>query len=115
MTSRLAVSLVLAAAAVAGAWTWSQARHERRLMTQELDRRGSILVESLRELSAPLVKRKDRAGLQRLLDRMEARERLRGIAVFGPDGAELASAGGPERLAAPAATEDPSPRCAALA
>ncbi len=115
ITVRLAVSLVLAAAGVSSAWTYSQARRERRLLTQELDRRGTILTETLRELAVPLAARGDDAGLARMAGRLARREKPRAVAIFGKDGRAAASAGALDGLLAPPPTADPEPRCAASA
>jgi trehalose 6-phosphate synthase len=111
ITVRLAVALVLAAAGVSSLWTYSQARRERRMLNEELDRRGAILTETMRDLAAPLAAHKETKGLARLADRLNRREKPRAIAVFDKDGKISASAGALDGLIAPTATTVPDPVC----
>jgi len=74
VTTRLVVSIVLAAAFVSAGWTWISARSERAQLLYELDHRGALLTESLREASEPLIKRSDAKALARLVDKFGRRE-----------------------------------------
>ena len=94
LTARLVASLVLSAALVSGAWTWFAARAERGRLTAELDHRGALLAETLRDSVEPLVSKRDRRGLERLLSRYAGRSRLRGAAVHAPDGTTLHASDG---------------------
>ncbi|MDE2141534.1 MAG: trehalose-6-phosphate synthase [Elusimicrobia bacterium] len=114
VTLRLVASLVLAASLVVGASTAYQARREKTRMTVELDRRGGLLAESLRELAAPLAERKDAKGLSRLVKKYGGRERLMGLAVFGADGRALAVTGGLEGVEPVPVPDDGTPVCSVL-
>ena len=94
LTIRLVASLVLSAALVSGAWTWFAARAERGRLTTELDHRGALLAETLKDSVEPLARKNDREGLKRLLSRYAGRSRLRGAAVHAADGSTYAASTG---------------------
>ena len=90
ITLRLIISLVLAATAVVFVSTGFQARQEQVRLEEELERRASVLAESLQESAEPLVASENLDGLRRLVERFGDRERLAGIAVYASDGRPLA-------------------------
>ncbi|UPT73457.1 MAG: trehalose-6-phosphate synthase [Elusimicrobiota bacterium] len=94
VTFRLVVSIVLAAAAVSAGWTFFSARAERARLIDELDHRGSLLAEGLREAAEPLAKRADAKALERIAGRFGGRERLRGVSLHRPDGTAVAATSG---------------------
>lgn len=114
VTFRLVASLVVSAGLVVGASTAYQARQEKKRLTVELDRRGGLLLESLRELAGPLAARKDAKGLARLVEKYGRRERLKGLAVFDPAGRVLAVTAGLEGLTPKSGIEEGVPVCDAL-
>lgn len=90
ITLRLILSLVIAAATVVFVSTGFQARQERVRLEEELERRASVLAESLQESAEPLVASENVGGLRRLVQRFGDRERLAGVAVYAGDGRPLA-------------------------
>ncbi len=94
VTTRLVVSIVLAAALVSAGWTFYQARGERAHLLEELNHRGALLAESLREATEPLAKRADAKALSRIADKFSGRRRLRGISLHAPDGKTLVATAG---------------------
>ena len=90
ITLRLILALVLAAAAVVFISTGFQARQEQVRLEEELERRASVLAESLQESAEPLVASENLEGLRRLVQRFGDRERLAGIVVYASDGQPLA-------------------------
>jgi len=94
VTTRLVVSIVLAATFVSAGWTWFQARRERAQLLNELDHRGSLLAEGLREAAEPLAKRADAKALSRLAEKFGHRDRLRGVSLNAPDGTTLVATAG---------------------
>jgi trehalose-6-phosphate synthase len=114
VTFRLVASLVVSAALVVGASTAYQARQEKERLIVELDRRGGLMAESLRELAGPLAARRDTKGLSRLVEKYGRRERLKGVAVFDADGKVFAVTRGLEGLEAKPGLDEGLPVCAAL-
>src|SRR3989338_8567245 len=90
ITLRLILSLVVAASAVVFISAGYQARQERVRLQEELERRASVLAESLQESAEPLVASENLEGLRRLVQRFGDRERLAGIVVYASDGQPLA-------------------------
>ncbi len=90
VTLRLIFSLMLAAAAVVFISTGFQARQEQGRLEEELARRAAVLADSLQESVEPLASGGNLEGLQRLVQRFGARERLAGIAVYTNEGHPLA-------------------------
>ena len=86
ITLRLIVSLVLAVTSVTAGFSLYQVDKEKSRMASSLERRTSILADSLRESVAYLVRRGLSARLEGLVVRFGNRKRLEGIAVFDMDG-----------------------------
>ncbi|MHB8174393.1 MAG: trehalose-6-phosphate synthase [Nitrospirota bacterium] len=91
ITVRLIVSLVLVVAVVTAAFSFYQVDKEKSRMTDELERRTTVLADSLRESVATLVRAGLSVRLNRLVVRFGNRKRLKGIAVFDTDGNIIAS------------------------
>jgi trehalose 6-phosphate synthase len=91
ITIRLIVSLTLVVALVAVGSSFHQVRKERLRLASDMDRRVSLLADSLRESVVPLVRSDSREKLDRLVERFGNRERLLGIAIFDRQGDALAS------------------------
>jgi trehalose 6-phosphate synthase len=94
VTTRLIVSIVLAASLVSAGWTWFQARIERAHLREELNHRGTLLAESLREAAEPLAKRADAKALTRIVEKFGGHKGLRGISLHAPDGKTLVATPG---------------------
>ena len=98
MALKLVLPLIVSVAVVSVLFSAYQVRTERRVLRTDLSRRAEILGQGLQEGVEPLLeKASDRdvdkvsdKALQRLIDRFEGRERLRGVAVYGANGATLA-------------------------
>jgi len=91
ITLRLVVSLVLVVGLVAIAFSFNQVRTERIRLTSDLERRSTILAESLQESVTPLVTSDSPEKLNRLVQRFGNRDRFQGIAVHDARGQLLAS------------------------
>ncbi len=91
ITIRLIVSLTLVVALVAIGSSFHQVREERLLLASDLERRISMLAESLQESVVPLLRSDSRGKLDRLVERFGNRERLQGIAIFDRKGELLYS------------------------
>jgi alpha,alpha-trehalose-phosphate synthase [UDP-forming] len=96
ITIRLIVTLVVAVASVACVSAYFQVRQERLRLNDEMGRRARLLAESLRETVEPMLPKKTGKGAQasaaltRLVEKFSNRERLKGTAVYSPDGTALA-------------------------
>ena len=98
ITVRLVVSLVFVVGLVAGGFSFYQVRTERIRLTSELERRTTILAESIQESVTPLILSDSSEKLSRLVKRFSKRERFQGIAVHDVHGQLLASTADLERL-----------------
>src|SRR3990167_8891158 len=78
---RLILSLISIVALVAFLFSVWQARHEEQRLKSDLERRSSIIADSLKLSVEPLLLTDDTKYLQRIVDRFSNRERLVGIAV----------------------------------
>jgi len=90
ITLRLIVSLVVVLSLAASLFAWYQVRSERARLSEEIDRRASILAESLQETVEPLLTERAISRLQKAVERFTKRERLAGVAVYTPAGEALA-------------------------
>lgn len=81
--------LVIAVAAV-GFSLW-QARQEESRLKNELERRASVIADSLKESIEPLLSKNFPESLKRIVDKFSNRERLLGVSVFGFQGNLLAA------------------------
>src|SRR5579863_9764204 len=98
MALKLVLPLIISVAVVSVLFAGYQVRTERRVLRSDLSRRAEILGQNLQEGVEPILekipdKEPDRTpdkALQRLVDRFEGRERLKGVAVYGANGATLA-------------------------
>lgn len=83
ITVRLIVFLMAIITMVVSAFTFFQARHEKNVMMDELDRRSIVLAESLQESVEPLLDGPKQKELARIVEKFGNRERLAGIAIYG--------------------------------
>ncbi len=83
MTLQFILSMIVIVCCVAGGSSYLLVRQEKQRQTEELDRRSSLLAESLEESVASALSRKAEADLQRIVRRLENRSlysfRLDGI------------------------------------
>ncbi len=68
----------------------NQVRSEKRGLRADLERRASILGESLQEIVEPALESGSHQQLRRVVDQFGNRERLEGVAVYGDGGQVLA-------------------------
>jgi len=90
MALKMVLPLIISVAVVSVLFAGYQVRTERRVLRNDLSRRAEILGQGLQESVEPLLDRMPDKSLQRLVDRFEGRERLRGVAVYSASGATLA-------------------------
>ena len=93
-TLKIVLPLIVSVAAVSLLFAAYQVRTEKQLLRNDLSRRSEILGESLQESVEPLLERGPDRSLQRLVERFEQREHLKGVAVYGDTGALLAITSG---------------------
>jgi len=82
ITFRIVLSIIVVVSAIAFLLTLFQAQQEREGLRRDLDRRTSLLAESLRETIEPLVGQPQAARLQHVVENFGNRERLAGVAVY---------------------------------
>ncbi len=85
ITLRLVLSLVAVITMVVALFTFLQVRHEEKVMLEEMERRGALLAESLQDSIEPHLAPRNEKGLARIVEKFGNRERVAGIAVYGPD------------------------------
>lgn len=95
---RIIVPLVLIIAAVAGLFAFWRANGERVRLTNDLERRSSLIADGLRETLTPLLDNGSTDSTARILNRFSNRERLVGVAVYDPTGRFLAASADLEKL-----------------
>jgi trehalose-6-phosphate synthase len=91
ITIRLVVSLVLVLALVAVVFSFYQVREERTRLTSDLERRSTVLSDSLQESVTPLIASDPPGKLNLLVQRFGNREKFQGVAVHDAGGRLLAS------------------------
>lgn len=85
VTVRLILTIMASVMLVVALFTWQQARHERSVLLDEINKRSAVMVASLAE-TAPEPKR--------LVEKFSGRKDLLGLAVYGPQNELLASTKG---------------------
>lgn len=90
ITLRLVLAIVTVVSVIVLAFTLLQVRQERQRQMGDLERRTSLLAESLGETVEPLVGQGQSARLQRIVEKFGNRERLAGVAVYDTKGLPLA-------------------------
>ena len=90
ITIRLVLSISVVVSVIVLAFTLVQVRQEKQRQRADLERRTSLLAESLEETVEPLVGQGHSARLQRIVERFGNRERLAGVAVYDMHGLPLA-------------------------
>ncbi|MDD5558978.1 trehalose-6-phosphate synthase [Candidatus Methylomirabilis sp.] len=90
VTLRLVLAIVTVVSVIVLAFTLLQVRQEKLRQMSDLERRTSLLAESLGETVEPLVGQGQSARLQRIVEKFGNRERLAGVAVYDTKGLPLA-------------------------
>jgi trehalose 6-phosphate synthase len=94
ITARLIVALAVAAGVVVGVATFVQMRTERARLKEDLERRGSILAESIDTAVDPALFKRDGKRIAQFAEKFNNRGRLTGIAVCDARGAVLSASAG---------------------
>lgn len=89
ITLRLVLAIVTVVSVIVLAFTVLQVRQERQRQMGDLERRTSLLAESLGESVEPLIGQ-GQSRLQRIVEKFGNRERLAGVAVYDTKGLPLA-------------------------
>lgn len=90
ITFRLIVSLIVIVTSITLLSTYLVVNEEKAKQYEELDRRSSLLAESLQEVIEPQLERKNYQDLKRLVNKFGNRERLLGVSVYSGDGMIIA-------------------------
>ena len=96
ITIRLIFFLVVVIAVAASSFSFWQAREEESRLKNELERRASVIADSLKESIEPLLLNTSPESLKRIVNKFSNRERLIGVSVFGLEGDLLAASAGLE-------------------
>ena len=86
LSFRLILFLVVGITLVTFLVARNQVRSEKRGLRADLERRASILAESLQEIIEPALEKGSPDQLRRIVDRFGNRERLAGVAVYDAKG-----------------------------
>jgi trehalose-6-phosphate synthase len=79
---RIILSIVVVMSILVFLFTLAQVRQERERLTTDLERRSSLLGESLKETIEPLLEKGRPQDLQKIVEKFGNRERLAGVAIF---------------------------------
>jgi alpha,alpha-trehalose-phosphate synthase [UDP-forming] len=79
---RIILSIVVVISVLVLLFTLMQVRQEKERLTIDLERRSSLLGESLKETIEPLLEKGSPGRLQKIVDKFGNRERLAGVAVY---------------------------------
>ena len=79
---RIIVSIVVVISVLVFLFTLMQVRQEKERLTIDLQRRSSLLGESLKETIEPLLEKGGSGRLQKIVEKFGNRERLAGVAVY---------------------------------
>lgn len=90
VTLRLVLSIVVVVSLIVLAFTLVQVQQERGRLRTDLERRASLVAESLGETIESLVEQGHSRRLQRIVEKFGDRERLAGVAVYDRAGNPLA-------------------------
>lgn len=94
ITTRLVAPLILVAAFVAMAFSYTQVRSERIRLAEDLERRAVVLAESFQETLKDRLRQNAAQKIDRLVKQFGNRDKLAGIAVYDAEGKALASTPG---------------------
>src|SRR4030042_1125716 len=79
---RIILSIVVVISVLVFLFTLMQVRQEKERLTIDLQRRASLLGESLKETIEPLLEKGRPERLQKIVEKFGNRERLAGVAVY---------------------------------
>ncbi|MCX5909895.1 MAG: trehalose-6-phosphate synthase [Deltaproteobacteria bacterium] len=79
---RIILSIVVVISIIVFLFTFLQVQQEKERLTLELERRASLLGESLKETIEPLLEKGRPERLQKIVEKFGNRERLAGVAVY---------------------------------
>ena len=79
---RIILSIVVVISVLVLLFTLMQVRQEKERLTIDLQRRSSLLGESLKETIEPLLEKGRPERLQKIVEKFGNRERLAGVAVY---------------------------------
>lgn len=91
ITLRLIVSLIVAVVGVALVSAWFNVRQEREKLYREARSASSLLAETFKESITAYLQNGNTAAIQKLADKFQYQKQVEGVAVYGPDGASMAS------------------------
>ena len=91
ITLRLIFVLVSVIASAAVGFSLWQAHQEEARLKNELERRASVIADSLKESIEPILSANSSQSLQRIVNKFSNRERLLGVSVYGVNGDLLAA------------------------
>jgi len=94
LTLRLTLSLIVGITLIAAVFAYHQVQTTKREMRDDLGKRAEILAESLAANVEPLLEQGASASLARVVEQFGNRQRLAGVAIYGPSGSLLASTSG---------------------
>jgi alpha,alpha-trehalose-phosphate synthase [UDP-forming] len=79
---RIILSIVVVMSILVFLFTFVQVRQEKERLTNDLERRSSLLGASLKETLEPLLEKGQPQDLQKIVEKFSNRERLTGVAVY---------------------------------
>jgi trehalose 6-phosphate synthase len=79
---RIILSIIVVISVLVFLFTLVQVRQEKERLTIDLQRRSSLLGESLKETIEPLLEKERPEGLQKIVEKFGNRERLAGVVVY---------------------------------
>ncbi len=91
LTLKLILLLVLVISTVAFGFSFWQARQEETRLKNELERRASIMADSLKESIEPLLSRNSIDSVNRIVSKFSNRERLLGVSIHDAEGKLIAA------------------------
>src|ERR1700733_12679500 len=93
-TLKLVLPLIVSVAAGCLLFAAYQVHTERRILRSDLSHRAEILGDSLQDAVEPLLDRTPDDKIQRIVERFNQREHLKGVAVYNANGNALAVTSG---------------------
>jgi trehalose-6-phosphate synthase len=94
ITLRIILSIFIVISVIVVLFTVLQVEQEKERMITDLERRASVLGESLKESTEPLVAKGLAQRLQSIVEKFGKRERMAGVAVYDPQGGLVAASVG---------------------
>src|SRR5690349_16159637 len=82
ITNRIILSVVAIVTVAAGLFTFLEARHEKKMLLEDLDRRAALLAEGLQDSVESFLNYPTARPLTRIAAKFERREQPLGIAIY---------------------------------